>query len=881
VRTSLKKQLAIRLSCQKTAAKSLVKIKLLGLAALMFSTATVAVGMGGINVSSGLGEKLKADIDLVAVAKAEKASLVARLASPDSYKNAGVEYPFNNKFRFEIANHADGEPYLKVTSDQPVNDPFVVMMVELNWASGRLVREYTFLLDPPNFVADQPATATVQPVAPVTQVVPVEAIATIEAAPVEAAAAVAPVEVVVEPAAPAPVEAKPKSTPAPATAGKFDIAGSKQAAPVKAATKSTTKVAGAADSYVVQRGDTLAKIAADEVQSGMSLERTLVALYRANVNEFDKQNMNRLSVGKTLHLPTEKEIAGVKQADAVTEIRAQAEDWNAYRQKLAGAATTSKQSSTATQQVATGKINSSVADKAPVVKQSATEVLKLSKGEAPGDKAAAGAGGKAAAAQDKKNAAKEEAIAQAKTLKEGQARAALLDKNLKDAEKLAKLKLEAAALAQKQAPVAKAAAVSAAVVPPKAVAEVAKPAADAMPKPKAAMPVAKTAPQPEPSLLDTVMSEPTYMAGAGAGLLGLLGLGWFAARRKKVPAFEDTTGSFPDLGSTTGHMAAAVAHSAETGDFTQEVTAKTQVVPQHDDVDPISEADLFLNFGRDSQAEDILKDALNNTPNNHQIHLKLLGIYAKRKDLTLFENIARQLQESGDEAAFTQASEMGRGIDPRNTLYGGSEALEDAFSATMQAPSFGTLKAVEVASEPAEVDFDLGAEPTGKFEPSPEQHFLDDSQKTMSMPIAAVVKSEVALPNLDEMIFDVTGSHPTMQMGKPSVEPEAAKIEDLGMEFTLDYPMDDTAAKAAPALAVPAMDLSGISFDLGDNKPTHEIAAQEKSELWHEVATKIDLAKAYQEMGDGVGAREILEEVLREGDAEQREIAQTLIDQIT
>jgi pilus assembly protein FimV len=846
----------------------------------MFSTATVAVGMGGINVSSGLGEKLKADIDLVAVEKAEKASLVARLASPDSYKNAGVEYPFNNKFRFEIANHADGEPYLKVTSDQPVNDPFVVMMVELNWASGRLVREYTFLLDPPNFVADQPATATVQAVAPVAQAAPVEVVAPVEAAPVEAA--VAPVEAVVEPVAPGPVQVQPKPTPAPANAGKFDIAGSKQAAPVKATSKSATKAAAAADSYVVQRGDTLAKIAADEVQSGVSLERTLVALYRANVNEFDNQNMNRLSVGKTLHIPTEKEIAGLKQADAVTEIRAQAEDWNAYRQKLAGAATISKQSSTTTQQVATGKINSSVADKAPVVKQSATEVLKLSKGEAPGDKAAAGAGGKAAVAQDKKNAAKEEAITQAKALKEGQARAALLDKNLKDAEKLAKLKLEAAALAQKQAPAAKAAADPAAVVPPKAVAEVAKPAADAMPKPKAAMSVAKSAPKPEPSLLDTVMSEPTYIAGAGAGLLGLLGLGWFAVRRKKVPAFEDTTGSFPDLGSTTGRMVSAVAPSADTGDFTQEIAAKTQAVPQHDDVDPISEADLFLNFGRDSQAEDILKDALNNTPNNHLIHLKLLGIYAKRKDLTSFENIARQLQESGDEAAFTQASEMGRGIDPRNTLYGGSEALEDAFSATMQAPSFGTPKATEVARQPAEVDFDLGAEPTGKFEPSPEQHFLDDSQKTMSMPIATTTAvATAAMPNLDEMIFDVTGTHPTLQMAKPRAEPESAKVEDLGMEFTLDYPRIDTAAQAAPALAVPAMDLSGISFDLGDNKPTHEIAAQEKSELWHEVATKLDLAKAYQEMGDGVGAREILEEVLREGDAEQREIAQTLIDQIT
>ena len=118
-------------------------------ACFAWSGLALAVGMGGINVTSSLGERLKADIGLVAVTKAEKTSLVARLASPDSYKNAGLEYPYNNKFKFDIANRANGEPYLNVSSAQPVNDPFVVLLVELNWASGRLVREYTFLLDPP------------------------------------------------------------------------------------------------------------------------------------------------------------------------------------------------------------------------------------------------------------------------------------------------------------------------------------------------------------------------------------------------------------------------------------------------------------------------------------------------------------------------------------------------------------------------------------------------------------------------------------------------------------------------------------------------------------------------------------------------------------
>ena len=857
--------------------KSLFRTLLIS-ACLAWSGLSFALGMGGINVTSGLGEKLKADIDLVAVTKAEKASLVARLASPDAYKNSGIEYPYNNKFKFEIASRADGEPYLKVNSEQPINDPFVVMMVELNWSAGRLVREYTFLLDPPNYVADKPVLAAVQPVAPETQAAPLEtAVATAESVPPVPAATEAIVEPVpaaptevtaaVEPVAakpaPVPVEEKlqPEATIKPVA--NFDIATTKLA-PV-------SSTLTAADTYVVRKGDTLAKIAAEDVSSSVSLERTLVALYRANIDQFNDKNMNRLGVGKTLHIPSEKEISSVKQIDAVKEIHAQAEDWNAYRQKLAGVASTSSQSQE-TQQVATGKINSSVADKTPVVKESAKEVLKLSKGEAPGDKAATGAGGKVGTVKDQKNAAQEDAIAKAKALQEGKARSALLEKNLKDMDKLAQLKVEAAALAQKQTPVINTPKVEATSAV--AAVKVAKPVTDAKPKEKEI--------KPEPALLDTVLAEPMYLAGGGAGLLGLLGLGWMFARRKKAPAFVDELDTPQDLGSPTARMIDPVVPSPETGDFTQEMPFQDQTSEHSDDVDPISEADLFLNFGRDVQAEEILKEALVNTPNNHQIHLKLLGIYANRKDLSAFETIARQLQDSGDESAFKQASDMGRGIDPRNALYGGSEALEDAGSATMQAPAFGvSAQKASPVSKATVLDFDLSAEPINEPSSLPERHFLDDSQKTVSMP-AAVANKDASSPNLDDLIFDVTGSHPTLQMGKMQAgnQEETAKVEDAGMEFTLDYPSEDVVDKVAPKTQPSTVDFAGISLNFDNEVAANQSAPQKKDESWQEVATKLDLAKAYQEMGDGAGAREILDEVLREGDADQQQMAQDLIRQI-
>lgn len=861
---------------------SLVKrLKLLGaVAALTLSTYVSAVGMGGINVTSSLGQPLKADIELVAVNRAEKASLVARLASPDVYKGAGLEYPYGNKFKFQIENRASGEPYLKVSSAQPINDPFVSMLVELTWASGKLLREYTFLLDPPDYVAEQPAPVAVQAVAPAVQAAPAEAAAVVE--PVEQAAPAATV--------PAPVESKPieKAVEKPV-----------EAVPATQVPVEPTAKNVATGNITVQRGDTLNKIAAQNKPADVSLERMLVALYRANADQFDARNMNRIKAGRILRLPDQNELMAVAQTDAATEIRAQVADWNAYRQKLASAATISSQPQEA-QQVTSGKIASSVADKAPVAKESAKEVLKLSKGEAPGDKAAAGAGGKAMTAQDKKNAAQEDAIAKAKAIKEEQTRAALLESNLKEMKRLAELKTEAAALAQSASNAVAAASEVAAASAVEAASEV-KPAPVAKPKPKVVV-----AP-PQPSLLDQLLGEPLYLAGGAAALLGLGGIGFMLSRRKQAaPAAVVTSQPAEDMGTKTGRIAAPVAPSPDTGDFTATTTTHhAEAAHQAEDVDPLSESDLFLNFGRDAQAEEILKEALQNTPNNHQIHLKLLGIYVNRKDVNAFSSIARQLQDSGDEEAWQQAAAMGRKLEPNNPTYGGVATIEDADSATMRTsalnatPDFildDTAKAQEAAAP--DVDFDLGG-PASSV-PSPAQDFLADTEKTViltsadmaaaagamdfditstspSMP-AAAEPAEAEAPNLDELIFDVTSTNPSIPAAQPeAVKPqEAAPADNGGMEFTLDFPIEKPAPAAQPA----ETGFGGISLNLGDIEVPGESTSENKDEHWHEVATKLDLAKAYQEMGDASGAREILEEVLREGDTGQRETAQTLLDQL-
>ena len=280
-----------------------------------------------------------------------------------------------------------------------------------------------------------------------------------------------------------------------------------------------------------------------------------------------------------------------------------------------------------------------------------------------------------------------------------------------------------------------------------------------------------------------------------------------------------------DIGEITGRMAAPVLPSPETGDFTVVAAAQAVATPQSDNVDPISEADLFLNFGRDVQAEEILKEALQNTPNNHQIHLKLLGIYANRKDTNSFSTIARQLQDSGDEDAWQQAVAMGRKLEPNNPMYGGAGTIEDAGSATMQMTAFNATPEPEnvpkAQASALDFDFDLGAS-AAKEEPSPEQDFLGGAEKTLIMSpdgrlaaqgaemdfditsthppmFAAGEPTEAASPISDDLVFDVTGSHSFMPAAAQPEISKPAEADGGGMAFTLDFPVEKIAEKSATA----------------------------------------------------------------------------------
>jgi len=887
--------------------------KALGLiAALLLSGAAGALSMGGINVTSYLGEPLKAEIDLNLASKDEKNKITAHLASPEAFKSAGLNYSDSlPSVKFQIQTRANGTTFLYLTTVQVVNEPFISLLVDLSWPSGQLMREYTFLLDPPGFKPEQPKPQEIQPLQPAVSSTEQQTQPEKEE-PIHMGVA-------------APMDEKTVAASAIKPAPKLTATSSPEKNNLGASLKTTGSLNTATGAIKVNRGDTLGKIAGELKAPDVSLERMMVALYRANENQFDSNNMNRIQTGKILRIPDGSEINKMAQADAVSEIRAQSEDWNNYRQKLAAAV--GKVSDRAPTQKVRGKITTTVADKAPVEKKPAKEVVRLSKGETVAEKAAVG--DKSKSRQDKLNSMEEETIAKNKMLKDEKERIALLEKNINDMHRLIELKgkvPQADKTAQAKNEQAQVSAVTPEIKPAAASAIV------SAVKPQNLAP--SKAEEQATSILDEILAKPIYWAGGA--LLGLGGLGVVLARRR---ATSENDGEV--MVHTVTHIVEPVAPSPDTGDFTQISTENITEPVDVEETDPIKEAELFLNFGRDVQAEEVLKDALKKEPNNQNIRLKLLSIYKGRKDTRNFEALAGEVLGAGDMTAWAQAAEMGRALEPGNPLYEGGEndlvdageakpatagteqgiAIEEfesslaiplenpdatvlveplSFQASPEGLNFehgSILPVEEIAPATTELAEELRLEPietTHDTEPEKlqETHHLSESLGMTEE--QANLKEDHAKPGLDEsdISFDILDNLDHAGTDQISPEKETAKDKaetaEMDMPFTLEIPPEASSEvdKVAPPkilnkplVSEATVDFSEINLNLDEED---EDASEEiKDTHWQDVATKLDLARAYHEMGDSSGAREILEEVLTEGDAKQRDSAKAMLEKLS
>ena len=805
-----------------------------------------AAGLGKLTILSALGRPLLAEVDLLSVQKDELATLTARLASPEAFTRANVQYsPALVGVRLSIERRADGRPYIKIVSTRPVNEPFIDLLVELNWAQGRLVREYTALIDPPGYTPGAPIVQAVPPVA-VGPAVTLESQPIVQAAPpVELAPAVTPEPQSIAPTAPrVAAPAKP--------AAKAPVVTRPAAAPAKAESK---------EYGPVKRGDTLLSIAASVKPEGVTLEQMLVSLYHANPDAFGG-NMNHLKSGTILRVPEKEHVIETGQSEAVKEVRVEAANWNAYRRTLAETVgeTTARESRSA----ASGRITTAVEDKA-AAKETPKVVLKLSKGEltAPG-KAGSGKGARTNA--ERMRMLEEEATAREKAFAEANDRVAQLEKTIKDMQRLLEIKGQvpgapAAKPVPQPAPEAKpgatppvkgdqvakmepakaepAKAEPAKVEPVKdtgkAPAEAPKddqkaapaerPATTEPPQgeaPKAETPkaepeaqVQQPKPKPKPTkivqappdLIDQVLEEPLYLA-AGGGLIALLGgAGYWFARRRRTQVADDEdwrkkAAPQLDKGAAVPPAMVEPVLAAPAGDG--------------DDVDPLAEADLYLNFGRDEQAEEVLKEALEKNPKHEEAQLKLLQIYAGRKDKAAFEKIARNLhtQTIGAGDNWLKAAAMGYAFDPGNGLYeAGRSAPGAAMPAARGAATGNDFDFnLELSQTPSKAAVDVNTGAAGKTtlmapdEMASAAEVQDITQGSGAVRIAAKEAPAAAIP---DFAFDIPDS-----MQPPA--PTEKTLDALGDETANANVKNDSAAPKADMIDFEIVALAPAPAVTGD-----------------------------------------------------------------
>ena len=445
------------------------------------------------------------------------------------------------------------------------------------------------------------------------------------------------------------------------------------------------------------------------------------------------------------------------------------------------------------------------------------------------------------------------------------------------------------------------------------------PAAELPKAAPAAQPPKPPVPAKEPPgfFSDLLANMPMWAIVAGA-LAILAGIAAFVAgRRRKATKFEDSIISGTDIKTNTvfGSTGGGVVNTGENSlasDFSREGLGNIDT----DEVDPIAEAEVYLAYGRDAQAEEILKEALKKDPQRQEIYLKLLEIHAQHNKPSAFETVATELfavsQGQGD--TWTKAVALGRQLDPNNPMFaegGGAAHPAPGAAPTHVEPS---RDAAAKKQEPTPVldrmiDDDITIQPStgmakqratdGTMTAPDVEHnkvgeaqAVADTQKSLAAGAASIALAGAMAASKSTLEAKVSG----LADHVPSAKGDAPHFE---MDFHLDeadkpapFKSKDaptlTAAVAegtstAPQLSRPAAALELDKLDLSFDPERTTFEDPTPSVLdgqWHDAATKLDLAKAYQEMGDVEGAREILQEVLHEGDDQQKTEAQTLLGKL-
>jgi pilus assembly protein FimV len=819
---------------------------ILALSTTVFAMGAVqAAGLGKMKVLSSLGAPFRAEVELTNLKPEEDVNLIARVAAPEIFKQAGIDYnPALLGIRANLVKEGNITTVV-LSSNSTVSEPLLEMLLELNWQAGRLVRQYTVLLDPIASTPDAPIEQ-IQPAAPQLSAAPAPA----AAAPVASMDA-APIAPIAQPVASAAVKIeKPKAT-----------TGNNQ--------------------YDVQKGDTLFNIASRMNNAGDSAQvKSLMALLlKNNPDAFIGNNINKLKAGVVLN--TGAPVAA--KANNLLSAAAPSKGFSQYKQSAAKK----------TKSLAAGKddaksITSAVkADvKAPAM-PSAQDQLKVAGNASVGNKAVSAASKSA-----------EEALVKEKAIAQEKARIAELQKNIQKAVEIKNSTLAAAptasasatATANKSAvpppvavvttapptpvtpaPVAVATVVSVPAVPDASkaaasgtsdatVTQLNKPQITEPPKTVVKVPVQAAKPAvvvEEPSWYENI--DPLTVGGVAGGAALLGGLLLYRRRQKQSPSgdFGDTVVNTNDgqggLLTADGGQAIDTFNSVFVSGF-----SGVTVPMESAEVDPVAEADVYMQYGRDAHAEDILKDALKQNPGRNPVRLKLMELYASKQNTAAlkaqFDIMSELTQKTGDDWAAAQ------------------EIMEATQPISSGADSDASGKNPVIAS----LIKSTGA--SGAMLPH-----INLSEPTMIGDIPSM-NQPLIMPATIGPKFDSPINLATTALKMPNVEVKKVAEE---IEFDIQTPtvFDAPSAKAAAALSsaskstgdsMPAIaplvkapssviEFNVSKFDVNPPSVYDKASGDSSNSDLQAIETKFSLAQAYMDIGDKEGAKELLQEVLESG----------------
>ena len=792
----------------------------LGLVALLAAQWASAVGLGEIQLHSAINEPLRAEIALLNVGDLNESQIVAVLAPPEDFKRAGVDREFqlaDLRFKVDLSNSAS--PVIRVSSRQPMKEPYLDFLLELRWTSGRLLREYTVLLDLPLFAGAPPAGKSAA------------------AAPPVAAVKRSSAQAVHEPARPA-----------------------------RAVVRSPIAAGG---SYHVQAGDTLWGIAARNQTGDVSVQQAMMAIVAANPQAFIDGNPNLIRRGAVLDLPDATAMAAVDHRRAVRQLNP--------AQKPVPKPTIESHTTTPEQ-------NEPAGGAGELRLAAATDGASSTDGKGVGGTNVSAASG---ASRTDVGAVLEEKDRIERENAELKARVASLEEQVKAASRLVEIGDPALAALQRSdvnktpdaaavdaatpeiaaapdaatpggatpsaegasgqptqpadgAEVGQGAAETAAAVSDGAVAPDTEGVTPAASEGSAgeASPADVAPPAAEAGLLAAAKLRPWLVPVLGlTGVLLLVAMGFAAlrGRRSQQHGLQLPREFEPKNKGKAGEAFDSVRAAPvilDDEDLLPGVPAATE------DPDQIlEEVDVCLSFGNEQQARELLTGALERYPEHAELHLKMLELLARQGDRAGFEAALPKLTALSDYYANESANALRRELQERD-------------NATVEASS---RQSEAFQERPAQEEIFAAEAPAVILPPEP---------VTVADNLDFDLDLDLDLDLTDEPALATTAPAPTVSGDIEDFDLGLMEADQAGLEDSI---AQNRLAEGPAADTVESWQTGSLDGDLDLFEPGQEMA------------TQIELAEAYVDMGDAEGAREILDYVLQGGDEAQKESARQLL----